>query len=51
MPKVAALQFVGCVNRQDLDGLTALMNEHLAFVDIGGEHEEGREAMHENWAQ
>jgi ketosteroid isomerase-like protein len=45
-----ARAFVAAINRQDVDGLAALMTEGHRFVDSLGNATEGREKMRAAWA-
>jgi ketosteroid isomerase-like protein len=42
-------KFVACINRQDVDGLAALMSEDHRFVDSLGQVVTGRENMRQGW--
>jgi ketosteroid isomerase-like protein len=42
-------QFVACINRQDVDGLAALMSEDHRFIDSLGQLVTGRESMRQGW--
>jgi len=44
-----ARAFVRAINRQDVDGLTALMAPEHRFVDSLGTVSEGQEKMHSAW--
>jgi predicted SnoaL-like aldol condensation-catalyzing enzyme len=48
-PKLTALQFNECINRQDIDGLTRLMTEDHTFIDQKGEIDEGKASMTKGW--
>lgn len=41
--------FVRAINRQDVDGLAALMTDEHRFVDSMGNVTVGRETMHRGW--
>jgi len=47
----AALKFVECINRADLDGLIALMTHDHVFIDLVGEEHAGRETMKDAWGE
>jgi ketosteroid isomerase-like protein len=49
-PESVAHAFVRAINRQDIDGVTALMSPAHHFVDSLGNVTEGREKMREGWA-
>jgi ketosteroid isomerase-like protein len=42
-------QFVACINRQDVDGLAALMTDDHRFIDSLGQVVTGRENMRQGW--
>lgn len=44
-----AFRFVECINRRDLDGLTALISGDHVFIDLGGEEHRGKNSMIEGW--
>lgn len=48
-PEDIALEFVGCINNQNLDGLVKLMTEDHRFIDYGGGVSRGREEMRKGW--
>ena len=48
-PKLIALQFNECINRQDLDGLAELMTEDHTFIDREGKTGHPKEAMVQGW--
>ena len=48
-PLDVAFQFVECINRGDLDRLSALLAEDHIFIDLSGEKHYGREAMIKDW--
>jgi ketosteroid isomerase-like protein len=48
--EAAAQAFVRAINRQDLDGLVALMTPEHRFVDSLGNRVVGREKMRAGWA-
>jgi len=48
-PKLTALKFNECINRQDLDGLARLMSDDHTFVDSGGDAVTGKEQMRAAW--
>ena len=48
--EVVAQAFVRAINRQDVDGLVALMAPEFRFVDSLGNAVEGREKMRVGWA-
>jgi ketosteroid isomerase-like protein len=48
-PESVARAFVRAINRQDVDGLTALMALDHRFVDSLGNAVEGREKMRSGW--
>jgi uncharacterized protein (TIGR02246 family) len=48
-PERVALQFVECINNQDLEGLVSLMTEGFAMVTDKGDPEIGREVMREGF--
>jgi uncharacterized protein (TIGR02246 family) len=49
-PERMARDFVGAINRQDIDELAALMAPEHRFVDSLGKVVEGREKMRAAWA-
>jgi hypothetical protein len=48
-PKLIALLFNECINRRDLQGLSALMTEDHAFVDRDGSVHGPKQVMVEGW--
>ncbi len=48
-PEATAKTFVQAINRQDVDGLSALMSPTHRFVDSLGNQVEGRDAMRKGW--
>lgn len=46
-----ALEFVECINRQDLDGLAELMSEDHVFVDREEGIAQGRKTMRDGWSR
>ena len=44
-PEHIALEFVECINNQDIEGLVALMTEGFTMIPDQGEPEVGREVM------
>jgi ketosteroid isomerase-like protein len=50
-PKLTALQFNECINRQDIDGLSSLMTDDHQFVDRAGEIVKGKDAMTRGWIE
>lgn len=44
-----AFRFVECINRRDLEGLTAVMSTDHLFVDIAGDLSQGRDTMRRGW--
>ncbi len=48
-PKLTALQFNECINRQDICGLSSLMTDDHTFIDRKGEVVAGKEAMTKGW--
>jgi ketosteroid isomerase-like protein len=48
-PKLTALLYNDCINRQDLAGLAALMTEDFVFIDRKGEADRGKAAMMTGW--
>lgn len=44
-----ALQFVECINNQDLEGLVSLMTEGFTMITDEGDPEIGREVMREGF--
>jgi predicted SnoaL-like aldol condensation-catalyzing enzyme len=50
-PKLVALEFNECINRQDLDGLSRLMTDDHTFIDRDGKVVQPRKVMIESWKQ
>jgi uncharacterized protein (TIGR02246 family) len=51
-PAAVALEFVDCINRQDVEGLAALMTEDHTFVGYErGDRTQGREVMAGGFAE
>jgi ketosteroid isomerase-like protein len=48
-PKQAVLQFNECINRRDIDGLSALMTEDHTFIDRDDGEYRGKEFMTNGW--
>jgi len=48
-PKLIALQFNECINKQDLDGLSSLMTEDHTFIDREENVLTSKEKMIEAW--
>ena len=48
-PKLTALQFNECINRQDVQGLARLMTKDHTFIDRKGEIDKGKQTMIEGW--
>ena len=48
-PKLTALQFNECINKQDIDGLSSLMTEDHVFADRAGNGDKGKESMTKGW--
>lgn len=48
-PKLTALQFNECINKQDIDGLSSLMTEDHVFADRAGKGDKGKESMTKGW--
>jgi hypothetical protein len=48
-PESIALEFVACINRQDLDGVVALMTEGFTMIAHRGAPEVGRVLMAEGF--
>ena len=48
-PKLTALQFNECINRQDIDGLSGLMTEGHTFIDRQDHVDRGKETMTAGW--
>ena len=48
-PKLTALQFNECINKQDIGGLSSLMTEDHVFVDRAGKGDKGKESMTKGW--
>jgi ketosteroid isomerase-like protein len=49
-PEEVALEFVECINNQDLDGLIDLMTDDHKMLILDESPECGREVMREAWA-
>jgi predicted SnoaL-like aldol condensation-catalyzing enzyme len=50
-PKLVALEFNECINRQDLDGLSRLMTVDHTFIDRDGKVVQPKKVMIESWKQ
>ena len=50
-PKLIALQFNECINRQDTHGLVRLMTDDHTFIDRKGEAARGRDVMTRGWTE
>jgi ketosteroid isomerase-like protein len=50
-PKLIALQFNECINRQDVDGLAELMTEDHTFIDREGKTGRPKEFMIQGWRE
>jgi predicted SnoaL-like aldol condensation-catalyzing enzyme len=50
-PKLIALQFNECINRQDVDGLAELMTEDHTFIDREGKTGHTKEFMVRGWRE
>jgi predicted SnoaL-like aldol condensation-catalyzing enzyme len=50
-PKLIALLFNECINRQDLDGLSSLMADNHAFIDRDGSVHQPKPAMVDGWRE
>ncbi|MBM4160026.1 MAG: nuclear transport factor 2 family protein [Ignavibacteria bacterium] len=48
-PKLIALLFNECINKQDIKGLSDLMTEDHAFIDREGKVHEPKSAMVDGW--
>jgi Ketosteroid isomerase-related protein len=46
-----AQAFIRSINRQDVDGLAALMTEQHRFIDSMGTLFEGRDTLHRGWTK
>jgi len=44
-----ALKFVERINRRDAEGLAELMSPGHTFIDLAGDVQRGRQAMHAGW--
>jgi uridine phosphorylase len=50
-PKLTALRFNECINRQDIDGLASLMSEGHTFIDRQGQIDEGKQSLIRGWKE
>lgn len=50
-PKLIALQFNECINKQDIDGLAELMTENHTFIDREGKTGHTKEIMARGWRE
>jgi predicted SnoaL-like aldol condensation-catalyzing enzyme len=48
-PKLTALQFNECINKQDINGLSNLMTDGHTFIDRDGNMVKSKEAMIKSW--
>ncbi len=48
-PKLTALRFNECINRQDVHGLVELMTDDHTFIDRKGEVDRGKDVMTKGW--
>lgn len=50
MSQQTVKQFVAAINRQDVEGIYALMSDDHVFVDAHGNKIQGKDTMKESWA-
>jgi predicted SnoaL-like aldol condensation-catalyzing enzyme len=50
-PKLIALRFNECINRQDLEGLSLLMTEDHAFIDREDKVHQPKQVMVDGWRE
>jgi len=50
-PKLTALQFNEYINKQDIQGLSALMTPDHTFVDRANNVDKGKESMTKGWIE
>ena len=50
-PKLTALLFNECINRRDIDGLSALMSDDHIFIDREDAVYRGKETMTKGWIE
>ena len=50
-PKLIAVQFNDCINRQDLKGLASLMTDDHTFIDREGKTGQSKKVMIDGWSK